>query len=299
LAEAPDDPQLLGQIAVLEQLTGDLAEAETNAQRAVDLLPSSSEDWSQLGVILAKQKKYEDAAMAFRQAFQLNSQDVWALQNLAQALNDLGRRDEAIREYRHALAVNPRFGLAWLGLGQIYEKTGSNAEAEDDFHKALLNRIERAPELTTLARFCVQHGWPEAAATNYDDAINLNPTDAMLDIEAGQNLAALGHHEVAEQHYAEAVKLSPDSMEAHFLYGLELGRKGNAADAVGQFREAVRIMPDLPEARLNLGMALENEGNYSEALEQFEKILGQNPSNATALAQAQALRQKLALKQPN
>ena len=121
----------------------------------------------------------------------------------------------------------------------------------------------------------------------------------MLYIEAGQNLAALGRHEAAEQHYAEAVKLSPDSMEAHFLYGLELGREGNAADAVGQFREAVRIMPDLPEARLNLGMALENEGNYSEALEQFEKILEQNPANAVALAQAQALRQKLALKQPN
>jgi tetratricopeptide (TPR) repeat protein len=290
LAEAPDDPLLLRQLAALEQLSGNLVEATTNARRAVDLLPTSSEDWSQLGVILAKQQKYEDAAAAFRHTFQLDSQDVWALQNLAQALNDLGQRDEAIREYRHALAVNPRFGLAWLGLGQIYEKTGSKAEAEDDFHKALLNRIERAPELTTLARFCVQHGWPEAAATNYDDAINLNPTDAMLYIEAGQNLAALGRHEAAEKHYAEAVKLSPDSLEAHFLYGLELGREGNAADAVGQFREAVRIMPDLPEARLNLGMALENEGNYSEALEQFEKILEQNPANAVALAQAQALR---------
>jgi tetratricopeptide (TPR) repeat protein len=299
LAEVPDDPLLLRQLAALEQLSGNLAEATTNARRAVDLLPSSSEDWSQLGVILAKQQKYEDAAAAFRHTFELNSQDVWALQNLAQALNDLGRRDEAIHEYQHALAVNPRFGLAWLGLGQIYEKTGSKAEAEDDFHKALLNRIDRAPELTTLARFCVQHGWPEAAATNYDDAINLNPTDAMLYIEAGQNLAILGRHAEAEQHYAEAVKLSPDSMEAHFRYGLELGRDGNAADAAGQFREAVRIMPDLPEARLNLGMALENEGNYSEALEQFEKILEQNPANAVALAQAQALRQKLALKQPN
>ena len=91
-------------------------------QRAVNLLPSNSEDWSQLGVILAKQQKYEDAAAAFRRAFQLNSQDVWSLQNLAQSLKDLGRRDEAIREYRHALAVNPRFGLAWLGLGQIMRK---------------------------------------------------------------------------------------------------------------------------------------------------------------------------------
>jgi protein O-GlcNAc transferase len=287
------------QLAVLDQSSGDLAAAMTNAQRAVKLLPNSSEDWSQLGIILAKQQKYEDAAAAFRHAFQLDSQDVWALQNLAQSLKDLGRRDEAIREYRHALAVNPRFGLAWLGLGQLFEETGNEAEAEDCFHKALQNRIDRTPELTTLARFCASHGWPEAAATNYDDAIKLNPSDAMLHIEAGKNLAALGRHAAAKQHYAAAARLSPDLMQAHFLYGLELGREGNASGAVGQFREAVRIMPDLPEARLNLALALENEGNYSEALEQFDKILEQNPSNATAIAQAQALKQKLTLKQPN
>lgn len=293
LVAAPDDPLLRGQLAGLDQLSGDLAGAETNAQRVVDLLPGSSEDWSQLGVILAKQQKYEAAAAAFHRAFQLNPEDVWALQNLAQSLKDLGRRDEAIREYRHALAVKPRFGLAWLGLGQMFEETGRKAEAEDCYRKALLNRINRAPELATLARFCERQGWHEAAVTNYEDAIKLNPSDAMLYFGAGQNLAALGRHAEAEQCYSDAIELSPDLIQAHFLYGIELGRDGKAAAAAGQFREAVRIMPDLPEARLNLGMALESEGNYSEALVQFDKVLELNPTNAMALNCAKALRQKL------
>jgi tetratricopeptide (TPR) repeat protein len=293
LLAAPEDPILHEQLATLDQLSGDLADAATNEQYALNLFPSNSEDWSQLGVILAKQQKYEDAAAAFRRAFELNSQDVWSLQNLAQSLKDLGRRDEAIREYRHALAVNPRFGLAWIGLGQILEETGSKAEAEDCFHKALLNRIDRAPELKTLARFCVSYGWLEAAATNFDDALKLTPSDAKLYVEAGQNLDALGRHAEAERDYAEAANLSPDFMQAHFLYGLELGREGKTASAVAQFREAVRIMPDLPEARLNLGMALANEGSYSEALVQFDKILELNPTNALALNYAQALRNKL------
>lgn len=105
LATAPDDPILREQLVVLDQYSGDLAAATTNAQRAVQLLPSSSEAWSQLGSTLAKQQKYEDAAVAFRRAFQLNPQDVWALQYLAQSLKDIGRRDEAIQEYRHALAA--------------------------------------------------------------------------------------------------------------------------------------------------------------------------------------------------
>ncbi|HEV2207291.1 MAG TPA: tetratricopeptide repeat protein [Verrucomicrobiae bacterium] len=293
LAAAPDDPALCEQLAVLDQLSGDLAGAETNAQRTVRLLPGSVEGFLQLGVILAKQRKYADAAAAFRRAFELNPMDAAPLQNLAQSLKDLGQPEEAMREYRHALAVNPRFGLAWLGLGQVFEQMGRKAEAEDCYRKAVLNPINRAPELTTLARFCVSHGWRGAAATNFDAAIELNPADAMLCVEAGQNLAALGRHAEAAQHYAEAARIAPDLMAAHFLYGLELGRAGKPAEAAGQFREAVRIMPELPEARLNLGMALENEGNYSEALEQFEKVLEQNPNNAVALTQARAIRVKL------
>ncbi len=299
LALTPDDPALHEQLAELDQLSGNLAGAATNAQRAVSLLPSSSENRSQLGIVLAKQQKYEDAAAAFRRAFELNPEEVWALQNLAQSLNDLGRRDEAIREYQHALSVKPRFGPAWLGLGQIYEKMGRKAEAEDCYRKALVNRINRAPELKSLARFCESRGWTEAAATNYEDAIKLDPSDATLYLSAGQNLAALGRHAEAEQHYSEAARLSPDSVQAHFLYGMELGRDGKAADAAGQFREAVRIMPNMPEARINLGISLVDEGNYPEALVEFQKVMEQDPTNAMALQYAQALRQKLSPTQPH
>jgi tetratricopeptide (TPR) repeat protein len=299
LAEAPDDALLRQQLVVLDQLTGDLADAATNAQRAVDLLPSSEEGWLQLGGTLAKQQKYDQAVAAFRRAFELNPEEVSALQDIAQSLKDLGRNEEAIHEYRHALAVKPRFGLAWLGLGQIYEKMGREAEADDCYHKALLNRICRAPELAALARFCASKGWYEAAATNYEDAIKLNPLDETSYLEAGKSLAALSRHAEAERHFARTVKLSPNSLEAHFRYGLELGNNGKPAEAASQFREAVRIMPDLPEARFNLGMALEKAGDYSGAFEQYNSVLGQNPSNAMALKQVRALRQKISTAQPH
>ncbi len=275
LSAMPEDPFLCEQMSALDQASGNLAGAMSNAQHAVNLLPDSAGDWSQLGVILAKQNKYEDGAAAFRRAFQLNPEDVWSLQNLAQALNDLGQHQGAIREYRHALAVKPRFGPAWLGLGQIFEETGRKTEAEDCYQKALQDRIDRAPELATLARFCASHNWHEAAATNFDDAIKLNPFDAALHIEAGQNLSVLGRRTEAERHFVEAVRLSPDSIQAHFFYGSELGRDGRPAEAAREFREAVRIMPDMVAARFNLAISLADAGDYSEALREFEKVLAQ------------------------
>ncbi|SPE53211.1 conserved hypothetical protein [Verrucomicrobia bacterium] len=294
LATAPDDPWLHAQLAALQESAGDLAGADASARRAVDLLPTSRDNWFQLGVILGRRQQFEPAADAFRRALELDPQEVASWENLGRALEKLGRRQEAIRQYRSALALKPNFGPVWLDLGQALETEGRAAEAQDCFQKALANPLPRAAELSTLARFCQGRGWLEAAATNYAAAVELSPGDAQLNLETGLNLAALGRHPEAAARYAEAVRLAPDSGLARFRYGLELGRQGKSVVAEEQFREAVRLLPDLLEARLNLGRALMNEGRNDEALEQFQEVLRLSPTNELAARAAQALRAKLA-----
>jgi tetratricopeptide (TPR) repeat protein len=290
---APDDPNLREQLALLDEAANDLPGAETNELAALARLPSSSQDWSELGVIRAKLKKYQNAAEAFRRAFELNPQDFLSLQNFAQALKNLGKRDEAIQEYRRTLDLKPRFGAAWLGLGQTLEETGNKTEAEKCYQNALQYRVQNALELASLARFCESRGWREAAVTNYEDAIKLSPYDASLHIDAAKNLSELGRRHGAEEHLAAAIQMDTNSLEGHFLYGASLGRDGIPAEAAKQFREVVRIMPDMPEGHFNLGIALTDEGRYSEALEQFNQVLQRNPNHAGALQYVQAIRRKL------
>jgi tetratricopeptide (TPR) repeat protein len=242
-------------------------EAETAARRATDLLPSSEAAWSRLGMTLVQEKKYEDAAGAFRQAFDLDQQDVWPLQDLAMSMTKLGRDADAIQEYRRALSITPHFGLAWLGLGQLLEKEGHKDEATNCYVKGLQNRIHRPDDLATLGRFCVSRGWYEAACTNFNDAIKLNPLDAGLRREAGR---------------------------AHFLYGEELGKSQQPALAVREFEEAATLLPDVLEARLNLGIALFHEGQWRQSREQFEQVTARSPTNALALHYLDLLRDKSA-----
>jgi tetratricopeptide (TPR) repeat protein len=298
VASVPDDPVLRAQLASVQQAAGDLAGATTSARAAVELLPSSSEAWSQLGANLALQNQFDESATAFRRAFEWDRQDVFSMQNCAQALAKLDRRAEALRIYRQALAIKPRFGPAWLGLGQLLEQMGNQTEAEECYRKALANPVLLPVELAKMARFCQGRRWFDAAATNYASAVMLSPLDAKLQLEAGQNLEALGRRPEAAKYYAEAVRQAPGMMLARYLYGLNLGKAGKAAEAAEQFREAVRLKPDLVEARLNLATALMHQGLGSEALDQFEEVLRQNPTNALALRQAQELRAKLHSKPP-
>jgi tetratricopeptide (TPR) repeat protein len=252
---SPDDATLQERMSVVEQADGHFAQAEAAGQRAVELLPSNAEFLSELGMVFVHEQKYDDALRAFQKSFQLNPQDAFPLQNIATCLSKLGRNDDAMAAYRRAIAISPRFGLAWLGLGQLLESAGQKNEAQSCYDKALRYRIHRAPELATLARFCLNRGWLEAATTNFDDAVKLSPSDPALSLEAGK---------------------------AHFLYGKQLGGAGQSAAAAGQFRQATELMPDVVEARLNLGIALFKDKQWDAAGREFEQVIAGHPTNSLA-----------------
>jgi tetratricopeptide (TPR) repeat protein len=288
-----DDPMLNGQLASLKSRNGDLAGAIASLRRELELLPSDSTHWFQLGIILAQQQQFADAVAAFQRGQKLDPEDVMSVNNLAQSLWMLGRRDEAIREFRRMTALKPESSLAWINLGQSLEKMGQKVAAEKCYHKAIANRSDGETELIVLARFCQGRGWLEAAVTNYYAAIQLNPSNANLRVEAGLDLLNLGRYTDAAYQLGEAVRLAPGSAEAHYAYGLAAGQEDNTIEAEKQFREALRIQPDLVETRVNLGVSLMNEGHAAEALAQFEEVLRQCPTNNQALEYSRTLRSQL------
>lgn len=291
LMNHPDDDRLLDQLAELEMAAGDNAAAAAASEKAAKICPSSSEAWSLSGRARAQQGDFTTAAAAYQKAIALDSQDVWARQDYAICLRKENRLEDAVREFKTALAIKPRFGLGWLGLGQTYEEIGLTNEALACYQKAVANPIHRTDELITLARFCQSRNWLEAAATNFEEAITLSPANVGLRLETGRVLASLNRHAEAVQCFAAAGRLAPDSGQAHFLCGLEWGKLGRPAEAETEFEQAVRIWPDLAEARINLGIARYQQQKFTEARASFQAALESDPTNATALKYLQALGQ--------
>jgi len=287
---SPQDPVLLQQLAGLLQQSGDLAAAADAARRAVALLPHHTESWNLLGQILAQQDRNQEAQDAFEQVLRADPRSYQAHHHLGNILLRTGRAQDALAHYQRAIAIQPRLGLAYLGLGHALSSLDRKPEANAAYRQALAHRINRAPELALLARFCHAKGWFLEARTAYLDALRLNPVDPALHLEAGRCLATLGQREEAARLFAEAVRLAPDSMEARFLLGTELGRLGRPLEAAEQFRETLRLRPDLLEARLNLGVAWEQAGRLADALAEFQAVLERNPTNRVALEHLRALR---------
>jgi Flp pilus assembly protein TadD len=155
----------------------------------------------------------------FRRAVAEAPGDVGARINLANALNDLGRTDEAAAQFREAAARDPKNPTPLFGLGIVQAGRG---------------------EL-------------DAAAASYAAAIALRPAFA----EAYNNLGAVeaqrGRAAEAERAFATAVGIQPGYAQARVNLGLLLEARGRREDALVQFREALRTDPANATAREHLG----------------------------------------------
>jgi tetratricopeptide (TPR) repeat protein len=209
-------------------------------------------------MIRLKRGHLYDGLSAFDHSIEVDPRYLPGLIDRANVLAMLGQYDDAFRAYHLVLRLHPGYSVAWISLGDVYAHTGRKAEAQECYRKAVADNVD-ATLAAKLAGFCRSRGWPEAAATNYVEALKLEPINAGLHLAAGRNL-------------------------------MDLKRYGEAAD---QFREAARLKPESTQPRLLLGLALRQQGRDADALACFEEILRRDPANAPAEEYARPLRAKL------
>ncbi|HET8540149.1 MAG TPA: tetratricopeptide repeat protein [Anaeromyxobacter sp.] len=101
----------------------------------------------------------DDAAAAAAYALALEAADDADLRfRRAQALERLGREDEAIRELERVRAARPADAVARGRLAALYEGAGRLREARAEYRALAEARPDRARGWEDLARFCERHG---------------------------------------------------------------------------------------------------------------------------------------------
>lgn len=132
---------LLAQARIAEREKDDAA-AERLYRSAIAVKPEAGEAYNQLGYLLLRTKRRDEAVVMFQKYVEVSPQEANPHDSLAEGLLALGKVDESIAEYRKALAIDPEFSSAHLGLAQCHEKKGAWAEAQ----QALERFLELVPE---------------------------------------------------------------------------------------------------------------------------------------------------------
>lgn len=74
---------------------------------------------------------------ALRKLAAANPNDVFARYGLAMALAGAGQTAEAVAEFQHVLALDPNYTVAYFQMGQALEKLGRREEARQVYERGI------------------------------------------------------------------------------------------------------------------------------------------------------------------
>lgn len=166
----------------------------------------------------------------------------------AEASRTAGRLEDAVAEYRAALALRPDHAALHANLGALLQDLGRFAEAEVCHRRA----------------------------------IELDPRAVAPHSNLGVSLQRLGRHAEAVACFRQALALEPARAEIHSNLANALKDLGQLAEAEAAYRKAIELRPELGDLHSNLGVVLQDLGRAAEAEASFRRALALNPDDVDA-----------------
>ncbi len=264
----PENVDGFNQLGALLLKQGKLAEATSHFRAALAINPRHAVSQHNLGVALSLQQQPDEAIHAYRAALAEDPDaiDTWMqliavetskhgpaasiallyealsyvpeqpmlLQQLAQALVRMGRWQEAITHYWHALRVTPD-GPARINL-------------QVDLAQALQQGLRLAPAESLLRQ-----------------ALASAPAHPRVHVNLGAVLYHTRRFREAEQHFNRVIQLVPDDPPAWANLAMVQMALGDAEQALAHFRKALAQRPHYPMAHSNLLLAMQYSDQLSHA----------------------------------
>ena len=256
---------------------GEVDEAITQYQQALDVNPTYDKARNNLGFALLQKGAVDPAVAQFQKALAINPNYAEAHNNLGNALMQKGQGDEALSEYQKALALNPNYADAHYNLGQALWQMKRTDEATTEFRRTLEINPDHADAHNSLGIALAQKGEMDEAIVEYQAALEIDPNHYTACYNLGNALWLKGRRDEALAQLQKAVEINSNFAEGYNNLGNLLLQMGQTDEAVLQWQKALALKPAFLGAHYNLGKALLQQGKIEEAVAQFEETLRLKP----------------------
>ena len=272
-------PEQLFREAVAAQQHGDDALAVQKYRELLKRYPDAVEARANLGAALVKLERFDEAIEQYRAALAKSENSALRL-NLALAYYKKGALREAAEQLTAMRAAPGDARVATL-LGDCYTRLG-----QDDRAVAVLTPVAAAHpgDLAVawlLGSALIRTGHRREGLKLVDQVARQgNSAEAYL--LAGQTSLKLNEFENARDDADAALRLNPKLPGALTLRGTVLTYLGDTQGAIAVLRQAVAADPDDFEAHLGLGAAMHTERDLEGAHEHLQRALQLKPDSTVA-----------------
>lgn len=197
-----------------------------------------------------------------------------------------GKYEDAVKEFKRALELDPTSDAGYRGLASSYEALGKNAEAESAYKQAIQIRKDYWGGYSALGAFYAKNARYDDAAAQFQRVIDLAPEN----VRGYSNLAAVyayqGKTQEAEDLLRKSLSIEPN-YRAYSNLAAMLFSDGQYSDAAQMFSKALalnnrdpRVWGSQADAYYWAGDHAQARSSYAKAVELMEAQLKINPKDS-------------------
>ncbi len=171
---------------------GDLANAQSLYEKALQVDPRQDEAWQYLGVIEQQKGNLPRADEYIATAIKINPRNFLYHFNRGVIQQQLGMLDEAVKSYRSSIILKPDYAEAHENLGVALQDTNATREASKSFKKALKYNPDSILAHRNLGTVLEAMGDSKGSLAHFNQVLKRTPAEAetrmkrsMLRLRAG------------------------------------------------------------------------------------------------------------------
>jgi tetratricopeptide (TPR) repeat protein len=200
----------------------------------------------------------------------------------ADAMRYNNQLEAALEQYKNALALEPDYIEALMGMGKCYRQLGDTENACRVLKQALKQNSFDASIHYELGKSQNESGKLPQAIKSYERALKINP--ALIDVRFGLALMVElnGDTTYAATLYEQVLDQDDDFLPAYNNLGSIYLRQGDYTEAETFFRELIKRAPDFNRGFLGLAITLDRSGRLRESLMMYQKCINLKPNGHNA-----------------
>jgi tetratricopeptide (TPR) repeat protein len=162
---------------------------------------------------------------------------------------DLNRGEEALREYKKALELNPNYAQAYIQVGNYYDKLGKYPFALDQYRKAISINPKSAEAYVQMGICYENMGKYTLSLDQQRKAITIDPNNVLAHVHMGYCYEMLNKYELALDQYRRAITINPEDAQSRYYAGILLGYKlKRISEGVSELETYLELEPDATNA---------------------------------------------------
>lgn len=217
----------------------------------------------------------------YKKKLESNPNDADAIANLGAILQKQGKFEEALAQYQKAESIDPSNINTRINVGTLYQQKGDYRTAVIAYDSVLILYPDNIQANLYKAQSLAAQGENKSAQTYFKKVLSLDPNNEIAQNEMFNSAKA----SLSPAQFIDYVKKNSNGTNSDdilYNYALELHKQNKLDDAITVYSEITKNSTN-PEVFVNLAIAQGQMSNYDNAMTTLNSANAKFPNNSQIL----------------